>query len=235
MRALTIGLSLLALALCTSGALAAPLTPVLVDTCGQVVPERSAAYLAADLDCSAYEGQVTLDLGWRSTFDLGGFTLTTTAPNGVICYGGKCTIRNGTVTGDSTVGIAARKSVIENLTVSMSGMIAVALDDGATVRSSTIAGTANVGLYNAGGRKKTLIVDSTVTGHRILGVWVYKADLRNSTVTGNMNGSECTTTGDSSCADLRSMKRPKLVDSTCGFSAPNQSPACLGWCVCTED
>jgi hypothetical protein len=235
MRAVTFALTLMALGLGTSSAFAAPLTPVLVDTCGQVVPQRVAAYLAADLDCSAYGGSIAVDVRKRSSFDLGGFTLTTGATFGISCPEGKCTIRNGTVTGDGLIGIAGIKTVLENLTVSMSGMIAAALDHGSIVRGSTIAGTATVGLYSSQGKQKTRIIDSTITGHRALGVSVIKADLLNSTVTGNMNGSECTTTGDSSCADLRSIKRPKLRDSTCGFSAPQQRPDCYGWCVCTED
>src|SRR5215207_4423663 len=74
MRSFSIGVVLAALVLATSTASGAPL-PVLVDTCGQLVPAKAAAYLAADLDCSAFTGATAVELGKRATFDLGGFTL----------------------------------------------------------------------------------------------------------------------------------------------------------------
>jgi hypothetical protein len=230
------GFILMALALGTSSAFAASPPPVLVDTCGQVVPEKAAAYLAADLDCSAYAGTYAIELEKRASLDLGGFTLTIGANYGIGCYEGKCAIRNGTVTGSGLYGVVGTKVLVENVTVATSGLLATSLNENSTLRGSTIAGTSTVGVHASGGKKKLSIVDSTITGQRRLGVWVYKVDLRNSTVTGNGTDPECA--GDATCADLFTARRPKLRDSTCGSSAvqgADPTPGCLGWCVCAGD
>lgn len=215
---------------------AAPPTPVLVDTCGQVVPAKAAAYLAGDLDCSGYGGSDTLTLGKRTSFDLGGFTITTGALNGIRCDD-RCTIRNGTVTGAATSGLAVVRSVAENLTLTMDGIFGAVLDGNSVLRGSTIGGTSMIGVHSLNGRKKVTIVDSTITGQRRFGVWAYKPVLEGSTVTGNMIDAECA--GDALCADILSSRRPRVEDSTCGRSdnLPGivAEPGCLGWCVCAED
>lgn len=237
MRSLTIVFVLVALPLGCPSAFAAP-TPVLVDTCGQVVPEKAAGHLSADLDCSAFGG-TAVTLGKKASLDLGGFTLTTPSGEGsygISCDEGKCAVRNGTVTGAAMIGINGIRLLIENVNVSMSGLFAVGLGANSTVRASTISGTANVGVYESGSRQVTRIIDSTITGHGYIGVRTNKLKLVGSTVTGNGTSPDCASSPN--CADLFISRKPKLKSSTCGRSQtlPNDpTPGCLGWCICTND
>ncbi len=235
MRLLTTALAILVFSLSPAPTFAAPV-PVLVDTCGQVLPPKAAGYLAANLDCSAYGGIATVSLGKKATLDLGGFTLTTDSPRGIDCNDGGCTVRNGVVTGAGEIGIVGIRMLIENVTVSMSGLFALSLGENSTLRGSTVDGTATIGLHSSGGRKTTKIIDSTITGHRNLGVWVFRAKLMNSVVTGNLNNPDCA--NGLTCADLFTARRPTLKDSTCGRSAVqglDTTPGCQGWCLCTSD
>ncbi len=209
-----------------------------IHACGQAVPPRAQAYLTGDLDCSSLGyGVVPITLGKRATLDLGGFTFTTGATYGISCDDGRCTVRNGTVTGAAEFGgIVGTKMVVDEMTISLSGILGISLGENSVLRRSTVIGTATVGVHQSGSKKKVRILDSTISGHGGIGVWVYKADLVRSTVTGNGTNPACAT--DPDCADLMTAKRPKLKDSTCGRSQtlPNDPiPGCLGWCVCTDD
>lgn len=228
MRPLTI---VLAAVLLARAADAAPVD-VLVDSCGQVVPPKAHAHLAADLDCSAYAGNVAVTLGKKATLDLGGYTFTTGGSSGLDCSAGRCTIRNGTVQGSATFGIVAVRSSIESVAVHHGGLGAVSVDK-STIRDATISGTALIGVH---GNSKVKIAGSTITGHAIFGVWVPRVQLVDSTVTGNMTDPECST--GATCADVMASKRPRLKRSTCGRSQTlptDPFAGCLGWCVCSDD
>jgi hypothetical protein len=234
MRSILIGIVVAAVLLATSPAFPMPV-PVLVETCGQMVPAKAAAYLAADLDCSTFSGAAAVELGKRASLDLGSFTLTTGELYGVTCREGRCAVRNGTVTGAGYAGILGANVLVENVTVTMTGLFGVAVN-GATVRGSVIAGSGTIGIYSSGTKKKIRIIDSTVNGHARFGVSTYKVELHNSTVDGNLQDPDCA--AGALCADLLTTRRPKLKDSSCGRSQSlpeNPFPGCLGWCVCTDD
>ena len=236
MRRTSIALALVAVSLVASPTHAAPLIQGIYE-CGQVIPPKAYAFLSTNMNCSGDNSLYTVTLGKKATLDLQGFTLTTGTGYGVGCPDGRCVIKNGTIDGNADIGIVATRSLVDNVTVNMGGPIALALNENSTVRGSTVAGSATIGIYNSGGKKTTKIVDSTITGHQRYGVWTYRAKLENSTVTGNSTDPGCGTSV--TCADLYTIKRPQLKTSTCGTSSVvgigDPSADCHGWCVCTDD
>jgi hypothetical protein len=243
MRPTSIALALVAVSLVASPTHAAPLIQGIYE-CGQVIPPNAYAFLSTNMDCSGDNNQFTVTLGKKATLDLQGYTLTTGPNYGVGCLAGHCVIKNGTIQGNAVVGIAATRSLVDNMTVNISGSIelplggsiALALSENSTIRGSTVNGSAGTGIYNSA-KKTTKIVDSTISGSQRYGVWTYRAKLVNSTVTGNSTDPGCGTSV--TCADLYTAKRPQLKYSSCGTSSVvglgDIFDDCHGWCVCTDD
>ena len=93
----------------------------LVDGCGATVAGRG--YLAADLDCTGYDGPA-VHLFSKSVLDLAGFTISGGLSDAVVCEG-RCEVegRGGTITGAARNGISirGRKFEARDLIVSHNG------------------------------------------------------------------------------------------------------------------
>jgi hypothetical protein len=143
--------------------------PVEVTTCGQRI--QGAAYISGDLDCSGFSGLygIILEAGRpRGELDLRGFTVTgpPMTPGAAIRCEGNCDVfGGGSVTGGAW-GIqgVGRVRVYDTLVF-------------------------NTGRNGIDGGPATRLFNVVITGSGKEAVWGWRQVIRNSTITGNGNGS----------------------------------------------
>lgn len=78
--------------------------------------------------------------------------------------------------------------------------------------------------------KKLELTNSSITASENLGHDSGRLTMVNSTISGN-----CTTPVFGPCADIRSRKRPRLIDSSCGSSVQAKYNSPLTWKICDQD
>ena len=238
MRTIRASVLIPALLVATS-ALAAPPAPTPVTSCGQTVPARARAVLAADLDCTGQPVGVSLGRGARLA--LGGFTLNG-AVIGVRCSSG-CTVTGpGTISGNSTgvdgeAAVAVRDLVLSDFTVT-----AVDAKTSLTVAGSTITGAE----YGLVGRRSVKLEGSSISSS-FGGVSSPRLTMRGSTITGctrGFAGSRATlldgSTIDTSAAGpdaraLRTWARPRVAGGSTCIGRSESIKTGEPWGVCSQD
>jgi hypothetical protein len=228
---------------CSSVAQAAPET-VEITTCGQAVPRRAIGFLTDHLDCTGFTGAPGAVMVSRSaTLDLRGFTITGGRFN-VLCgelrpdrFGvdrlhidGKCKVVGGagTVIGAEAHGVTANTMTVTNLSILGAGQEGISARRNATLSDVVIDGSTDTGARIDHVAK---ITASSITGSGESGISARKVILIDSTVTGSGLGPECDPPA--RCADLVTVKRPRLENSTCGTSRSPDFP--FHWGVCSDD
>jgi hypothetical protein len=225
--------------LAATSALAAPPAPTPVTSCGQTVPARARAVLAADLDCTGQPVGVSLGRGAR--LSLGSFTLSG-AVIGVQCSSG-CTVTGpGTISGNST-GVDGEAAVtVRDLVLSGFTVLAVDAKTSLTVAGSTITGAE---LYALKGGRSVKLQGSSISSS-FGGVSSPRLNMRGSTITGctrGFAGSRATlldgSTIDTSASGpdaraLRTWARPRVAGSTCIGRSENIATG-EPWGVCSQD
>jgi hypothetical protein len=231
---------------------APPLPDVEVTTCGQVVPAKTLGYLTADLDCTGFTGGpanveplyagAAVYLGKKSRLDLRGFTITGGRQGAMCdalvcrydkpCSKGPCEIFNGTLVGspDSVNGIVGYRPNVHHMTVSGFHFGVTAIDQ-LNLGTATVANNEVMGVAG----KKLTIVATAITNNGYFGVdgWTDRGHgvrLIDSTVIDNGDGEFC---GLNPCADLGSVKPPRVRNSSCGTSF--QVGGSGSWGVCAND
>jgi hypothetical protein len=231
---------------------ASPLPEVEVTTCGQVIPKKTLGYLTADLDCTGFTGApadidpiyagAAVYLGKKSRFDLRGFTVTGgkqavicdafLRPNGKPVSKGPCEIFNGTLNGtvDSVNGIVGYRPNVHHVTLGDFRFGITSLDQ-LDLGNSTVAGNEVIGVAG----KKLTITATAITNNGYFGVdgWTDRGHgvrLIDSTVIDNGDGELC---GLNPCADLGSVKPPRLQNSSCGSSLKVGGSGT--WGICAHD
>lgn len=237
MRTIRASVLIPALLVATS-ALAAPPAPTPVTSCGQIVPARARAVLAADLDCTGQQAGVILSTGSR--LDLGGFTLSG-AVIGVRCDG-RCTVTGPGTISDSEEGIQGLTSVtVRDVVLSGFTESAVRARGALAASGLTITGAALYGLAGLNVKADNCSISSSWGG-----VTARHARLRGITITDCTRGFTGTYVAllDGSTIDtvaagpaaraIRSWKRPRIVDSSClGRSEAIRTDE--PWGVCSQD
>lgn len=240
--------------------LAAPALAVDVTTCGQRIPAGSVAVLQADLDCTGFfgvilEGTSTLQLNGHTLSGVNAGSVY--CQKGKCVIQGPGEIRDsgllfeqkskGVVSGVDFVeanirGHTRTKVQLENVSLlrgrvqvsSLRGSGVVVQDsdpaqptfptiygDSVTLEDSTITGGAGRAIYGAAIK----LANVTIAGAGGVGVDAQRSvRALDSTITGN----DTAGTG----IDIRSVKRPRVIRTTCGRSADeNGAP----WGVCAND
>lgn len=238
-------------------------TPVLaqvpVGGCGVVVPARQTGTVLNDITCSP--GSFVVMLEDRATLDLAGYTLT--GGEVAVRCARRCTVMStggpGTIA-NARIGIGGtthpRTSItvydvnldgheqaitsaptalppgsygvprgrVRGARVAIDGSSFVGVSSGGSMRLSdcVVSGGATYGLQGS----NVKLDRCSVTGNGAVGVESLSLRLKDSTVTGNGASFDG--------IDVATLKRPKLLDSTCGRSQQFQSPA-QNWGVCTND
>jgi len=255
---LALGLAAIAPTILVSSARA----DVAISTCAATVPAGETGILQNDLvDCN--ETMPAVFLHENATIDLAGHSISS-GGSGVFCFGRRCTIVGpGEITGAENAGISAASD--EKARVTVDGVdIHDNLGDGIALPSSSklflssttitsngadgvsahkgrlkgenvvISGNAGTGLRNV---KKFTFKTSAIENNGSIGIVSSfgKGRLVSSTLSGN-NADDPNGT-----LDIATLKKPRLVDSTCersGIIPPSltlPSPLDPGWGVCTND
>jgi hypothetical protein len=219
-----------------------------ITVCGQTVPVTEHGVLAADLTCPTGEGTFAVAVDNGGSLDLAGHTLSG-GRTGVRCTK-RCTISStgsaGTIKDSEAtlgVGVAAvtdgGKITISNVIVDnhTAGLL-TDFDHGKVLatdltltntgigiqgRKVKLTGLTASGNYTVAQARKTSVVDSTVTASGNSAFQGRVVILMNSSVTGSGSG-----------IDLLTMRRPKVVNSTCEVSRILQNPT-ETWAVCAND
>lgn len=248
MRGLAPFVVLLALVFATPAVAVLPTIPV--TACGQEIPPHTIGALAADLDCTGFNGGtfgIAVTVGKGSIFDLGGFTLTggqdgaaclAACPRGSGFCSVRCTIRNGTIKNAVNAGVVGGDTTtLDHVTILDSGDRGV--DGGRQVKiyDSTISGSGVAGLL----AKNIVARGVTITGNGRIGISTTaggRARVNDSTVVDNDASAVCTPPTAVACYDIGSGRRPDVRNTTCKRSfRPDDTTVgdCNGWCVCSED
>lgn len=220
-----------------------------VGTCFQSVPEGATGIVMNDIVCSSTPGTFVVELFNRATLDLNGHTLSG-GELGVACRGRRCTItstgsagtiRNaeiGILTGNearvrmtvnnvilenhSTMALIATRSRVrgDGVTIATSGM-------GIQGRSVRLANFTATGMqFDAIHAVRLRLDGCSITGNTGVGIESASATIRNCTVTGNDAGGDA--------IDVRTLRRPRVINTTCGRSQRFSSHA-EDWDVCAND
>lgn len=244
--------AMLSAALLAPAAHAASLPDVAITTCGQVVPNKTLAYLTGDLDCTGFTGGPpdaaeflvggAVYLGRKSRLDLRGFTITggehgvlcdaRICHNGKQCTKGPCEVFNGTLISSAfnANGILGERPVVHDLTISGFYFGVVSLSE-LQLTHATVSHSGGAGVVG----KKLTLVDATVTNNAFIGVdgWTdhgHGVRLDDSTVTGNGTSPLCIA---NQCADVAGMREPRLRNSSCTTSVDLVHGGT--WGVCSGD
>jgi hypothetical protein len=183
--------------------------------------------LAADLDCTGF----TSDIGAavlilkKGRLDLNGHTLKGAniavgcfyhCEDGHYCGGRRCEVSNGTIDGSTSYAFFGAKAVtVKNVTITNVGQWAI-YGDTVKLTDSTISGSQEIGVLG----DSVKLVRTSITGSSNYGITSHRVRLLSSSVTGN------------GIADLSTLRKPHLVDSTCGKSRDADAHP---WGVCTAD
>lgn len=238
MRTICASVLIPALLVATS-ALAAPPAPTPITSCGQTVPTRGRAVLAADLDCTGEPLGVILFRGARLA--LGGFTLSG-ADVGVQCSGG-CTVTGPGTISNNRIGVVGLAAVVVRDVV-LSGFTVMGVDAETALRvsGSTVTGAA---LYALSGH--TVKVENSSISSSFGGVSADHARVRGSTITGctrGFAGSSASllegSTVDTSAAGpdartFRTWKRPRVDGSSSCVGRSERIKTGEPWGVCSQD
>jgi len=140
------------------------------------------------------------------------------------------------ITGAS-YGISAQSVLVEDVTISNHASAAITAQGRVVLRNATLSGN-RVGVdFEGRQRLRVLAYDSTITGNEEFGIVGRRISLRDSTVTGNGFIPGCDPQNSQNrCADLCSLRRPRLRNSTCETSTGK--PYFQGgfdWGVCLLD
>jgi hypothetical protein len=235
----------LAILLVTSASAFEP--PVVVTTCGQVVPKRATAILMAALDCRGLTDGPAIRLEKGASLDLRGnhlsggqvgiACLTACALSGPDCFvPTKCSVRNGTVENSQQSGIVGGDLTIDDVTATNHPFRGI--DGGRRVKltGSTITNNGNAGVV----ADRLKITGSTITGNGVIGLGSIVATVRESTVVDNDASTSCTDPKAPPWYDIGTERHPRLRDTTCkhSFALTDQTPPnCTdgSWCVCSGD
>jgi hypothetical protein len=228
--------------------IAHPASAVDVTACGQTVPAGAIGIVVSDIACASQDPFIVM-LEDRATLDLGGHVLSG-GEISVQCAT-RCVINGapGTIR-DATWGVHAediQRARITLINVNFENVtlpVYTLLTPHTRIRGAQVsiaggflgmqAGSVRLSDFTATGLQSDYAVSAnrvvlhgcTITGNGGVGVQGSSALLRDCSVTGN-NGS-------GQGIDLRTLRRPRLISSTCGRS---QKVDVVGehWDVCTDD
>jgi len=213
-----------------------------VDTCGQIVPERARARLASDLDCTGASdptfSSVTLGRGARLALE--GHTITG-GNRGILCSSDCRVDGPGTIIG-AEYGLSARKVRLTDVQFRLNSQAAVE-GDAKVVGSQVLIAQSNwLGIRSA---KKVRLTDSEIRSCFLEGIDASRVILKDSVLVANGVGvlartsvklirSTLSNVGGQSDFDIRSIRFPRLIASTCSGESEDYSTG-FTWGVCARD
>lgn len=250
-RSLCAAIALVVLAFAPAVHGAPPPADVAITSCGQVIPKKTLGYLTGDLDCTGFTGGpanigaqdagAAVYIEKKGRLDLRGFTITG-GQHGVVCDAlickanhlcskGPCEVFNGTIVASAPYGhgISGYRPVVHDVTLTGHWMGVVAYNR-LLLSDSTVTNGGSTGVMGRG----LSITNTIITNHPQFGVDAYTDQgavlrLTDSTVTGNGTAPFCV---DYACADVASVRPPRLTNTTCNTSYSFSQGA---WNVCALD